>query len=109
MPAQTFLRPHSSTSICIASGWQWQSAGYRCGSSVRRRRPESASQQNSAAAEAIAACPRHQVRPPAVMLAIYRALLHELLARGRRHLDEPVRIPGWRKLALVLRHGLAGR
>jgi phytoene synthase len=63
----------------------------------------------AAAAEAIAACPRWTMRPAAVMLGIYRALLHELLARGWRQLDEPVRIPAWRNLALVIRHGLAGR
>ena len=63
----------------------------------------------AAAAEAIAACPRWAMRPPAVMLGINRALLHELLARGWRQLDKPVRIPAWRKLALVIRHGLAGR
>jgi phytoene synthase len=62
-----------------------------------------------AAAEAIAACPRATMRPAAVMLGIYRALLHELLARGWRQLDEPVRIPSCRKLALLLRHGLTGR
>jgi phytoene/squalene synthetase len=61
------------------------------------------------AAEAIAACPRWTMRPAAVMLGIYRALLHELLARGWRQLGEPVRIPAWRELALVIRHGLAGR
>jgi presqualene diphosphate synthase len=63
----------------------------------------------SAAAEAVAACPRRAMRPAAVTLEIYRALHRELLARGWRHLDEPVRLPAWRKLALVLRHGLPGR
>ena len=43
------------------------------------------------------------------MLGVYRELLDKLLARGWTRLDEPVRIPAWRKLALVLRHGLAGR
>ena len=62
-----------------------------------------------AAAEAITACPGRTMRPAAVMLGVYRALLHELLARGWRQLDKPVRIPAWRKLALVIRHGLAGR
>ncbi len=61
------------------------------------------------AVEAIAVCPRHKMRPAAVMLGIYRAVLHELLARGWRNLDEPVQIPSWRKLALVFRHGLTGR
>jgi squalene synthase HpnD len=59
----------------------------------------------AAAGEAIAACPRWTMRPAAVMLGIYRALLHELLARGWQRLDEPVRIPSWRKLALLLCHG----
>jgi hypothetical protein len=40
---------------------------------------------------------------------MHRAVLHELLARGWRQLDEPIRIPAWRKLALVTRHGLTGR
>jgi hypothetical protein len=43
------------------------------------------------------------------MLGIYRALLDELRARGWGRLDEPVRIPPWRKLALLLCHGLMGR
>lgn len=63
----------------------------------------------SAAAEAIAACPRWTMRPAAVMLGIYRALLHELLVRGWRHIEDPLRIPAWHKLALVVRHGLTGR
>jgi squalene synthase HpnD len=63
----------------------------------------------AAAAEAIAACPRSTMRPAAAMLAINRAFLHELLARGWRRLDEPVQIPAWRKLAVVMRHGLMGR
>jgi squalene synthase HpnD len=63
----------------------------------------------AAAADAIAACSHWTMRPAAVMLGIHRALLHELLARGWRKLDEPVRIPGWRQLALVICHGLTGR
>jgi phytoene synthase len=63
----------------------------------------------AAAGEAIAACPRWTMRPAAVVLAMYRAVLHDLLARGWRQLDEPIRIPAWRKLALVTRHGLTGR
>jgi len=62
-----------------------------------------------AAAPAIAACPRHTMRPAAVMLAVSRALLCKLLERGWRRLDEPVGIPAWHKPALLLRHGLAGR
>jgi presqualene diphosphate synthase len=63
----------------------------------------------AAATEAIAACPRSAMRPATVMLGIHRALLDELLARGWRRLDEPVRIPLVREVALVLRHGLTGR
>jgi phytoene synthase len=68
-----------------------------------------AEQHYAAAAEAIAACPRWTMRPAAVMLGIYRALLQELLARGWQQLDEPIRTPAWRNLALVIRHGLTGR
>jgi phytoene synthase len=66
-------------------------------------------QHYAAAAEAITACPRWTMRPATVMLAVNRALLEELIARGWRQLDEPIRIPVWRKLALVIRHGLTGR
>jgi phytoene synthase len=62
----------------------------------------------SAAAEAIAACPRSTMRPPAVMLGIYRALLDALVVRGWRQLDVPVRTSFRRELALLLRHGLTG-
>jgi phytoene synthase len=67
-----------------------------------------AEQHYAAAVEAIAACRRWTMRPAAVMLAVNRALLQELVARGWRRLDEPIRIPVWRKLALVIGHGLAG-
>ena len=63
----------------------------------------------TAAAEAIAACPRATMRPAAVMLGVYRVLLHELRTRGWRQLGEPVQIPARRKLVLLLRHGLTGR
>jgi len=63
----------------------------------------------AAAAEAIAACRRSTMRPAAVMLGIYRALLDELVARGWQQLDVPVRISLRRELALLLRHGLTGR
>ena len=63
----------------------------------------------AAAAVAIAACSRSTMRPAAVMLGMHRTLLRELLVRGWQHIDEPVRIPGWHTLALVIRHGLTGR
>jgi hypothetical protein len=49
------------------------------------------------------------MRFAAVMLGVYRAVFHELLTRGWRDLDEPVRIPCWCKLALLFRHGLTVR
>jgi presqualene diphosphate synthase len=66
-----------------------------------------AEQHYAAATRAIATCPRHSMRPAALMLGIYRALLQELLASGWRCLEQPVRVPAWRQLALLLRHGLA--
>jgi len=63
----------------------------------------------TAATEAITACSRSTMRPAAVVLGLHRALLCELLARGWRRLDEPVRIPFVREVALALRHGLTGR
>ena len=68
-----------------------------------------AEQHYAAATESIAACPRWTMRPAAVVLANHRAILHELLARGWLQLDEPIRMPAWRNLALVIRHGLTGR
>jgi len=65
-----------------------------------------AEQHYVTAAKAIAACPRRRMRAAAAILHIYRALLHQLLARG--HLDEPIRIPAWRKLGLVLHNGFGG-
>ena len=49
------------------------------------------------------------MHPAAAVFGTYHALLHELPIRGWLHLDEPVQIPAWRKLALVVRHGLTGR
>ncbi len=68
-----------------------------------------AEEHYDAATAAIAACQRQSMRPAAVMLALYRALLRRLAARGWSRLDEPVRLPAWQKVALVLRHGLTGR
>ena len=68
-----------------------------------------AEQHYTAAAESIASCPRSTMRPVTVMLGMYRALLHELLARGWQRLDEPVGVPFSRKLALLVRHELTGR
>jgi phytoene synthase len=63
----------------------------------------------SAAAKTITTCPRQSVRPAAVLLAIYRALLHQLLAHGWKNPGNPVRISTQRRLLLVVRHGWTGR
>jgi squalene synthase HpnD len=67
-----------------------------------------AEEHYAAAATAIAACAPKRIQPAAVTFGIYRALLHELLARGWRRLDEPIRIPAWRRLTLAFRHRLGG-
>jgi phytoene synthase len=68
-----------------------------------------AEQHYANAREALADCPRCKMRPAALMLNTYRALLRLLVARGWSRLKEPVRIPTWRKTGLLLRHGLVGR
>jgi presqualene diphosphate synthase len=62
----------------------------------------------AAAAEALKNCPLHKMRAAALMLHFQRAILRALVARGWRRLDEPVRIPAWRKAAFVVRLGLMG-
>jgi len=67
-------------------------------------------EQHYAAAQAeIAHCPRRAMRPAALMLAAYHALLHRLTARGWRRLSEPVGLPARRKAGLLARYGLVGR
>jgi presqualene diphosphate synthase len=53
----------------------------------------------AAATEAMAACPRSTMRPVAVMLGIYQAVLQALLARCWRRVDEPVQISFSHRLA----------
>jgi phytoene synthase len=77
--------------------------------SVCRELATLAEERYVAAAEAITACSRHTMRPAAVMLHVYWALLRELLACGWRRLDQPVRLAGWRKAGIFVRHGLTGR
>jgi len=44
-----------------------------------------------------------------VMLHIYRALLHRLVAHGWKTPDARVSVPNWQKLMLLFHHGLTGR
>jgi presqualene diphosphate synthase len=63
----------------------------------------------AAALDAVAVCPRHAMRPAAVILHVYRALLRRLVIRGWKTLGERISVPTWHKLALLLHHGLTGR
>ena len=53
---------------------------------------------------AMAACDQRAMRPARLMGATYAALLNELEKRGWVALDQPVRVPTWRKLAIAARH-----
>ncbi len=57
-------------------------------------------------ARAMAQCRRQAMRPAAVMAAIYRATLQELLRREWRGPAARVNLSKLRKLSLVLQHGL---
>lgn len=54
----------------------------------------------------IRAAERDQVRPAAMMMAVYRELLAELTARGWRDPHRRVQLPRWRKLWLAFRYGV---
>jgi phytoene synthase len=58
------------------------------------------------AADALKDCPRRQMRPAVVMMFVYRAILEQLLRRGWRDLDTPVRVPKWQKLWYAFRYGV---
>lgn len=60
----------------------------------------------ASATRAMATCPPQSMRPAALVLAIYRQLLQELLTSGWRRPEQPVRVPAWREAALLLRHRL---
>jgi presqualene diphosphate synthase len=53
------------------------------------------------AERAIAACPPFPIWAAAAILSTCRTLLEALLARGWTWLDEPVRIPAWRRTELL--------
>src|SRR5262249_14115048 len=55
---------------------------------------------------ALAAYPPY-MRPAALMLVMYRALLRDLLVHGWGRPAQPARLSAWRKAALMLRHGFA--
>jgi len=59
------------------------------------------------AERAMSECNARAMRPARVMGTTYAAMLGRLERRGWQRLDEPVHVPQWQKLWLVLRHGLA--
>lgn len=60
----------------------------------------------AAARTIMAGCERRAVRPAAVMMEIYRAVLLRLEARGWRRLDKAVAVPRLLKLWIALRYGV---
>jgi phytoene synthase len=60
----------------------------------------------AAASAALKRCPRRPMRPAALMLATYQAVLRHLERRGWHRLAEPVKVPKMHKLWLLVRHGL---
>ncbi len=58
------------------------------------------------AAAALSACDRGTMRPAIMMMQVYRRNFEALRRRGWRRLDEPVELPGWQKLWVVVRYGL---
>ena len=54
--------------------------------------------------DAMAGCDQRAMRPARLMGATYAALLNQLEKRGWTALDQPVRVPTWRKLAIAARH-----
>ncbi|MFN3077587.1 MAG: presqualene diphosphate synthase HpnD [Alphaproteobacteria bacterium] len=55
---------------------------------------------------ALARCDRHKVRPPAMMMAVYRKLLERLIQSGWQPLTPPVALTKLEKLAIAFRHVL---
>ncbi|MEM9683931.1 MAG: presqualene diphosphate synthase HpnD [Pseudomonadota bacterium] len=58
------------------------------------------------AAAAMRKCRRGPMRPARLMMAAYRAILARLQKRGWHELDKEVSLPTWRKVVILLRHGL---
>jgi squalene synthase HpnD len=66
-----------------------------------------AHQHFRAAAAAMSECDAKAMKPARLMGATYAAILARLERRGWSRPEEPVSLPAWQKLWLVLRHGLA--
>jgi presqualene diphosphate synthase len=58
------------------------------------------------ARKAMGACDPHAMKPARLMAATYDAILSAVQRRGWQKLDEPVKLPMWKKLWLACRYGL---
>jgi phytoene synthase len=58
------------------------------------------------ARDSMALCDRAAMKPARLMAATYDSILSVLERRGWQRLDEPVGLPGWKKLWLACRYGL---
>lgn len=65
-----------------------------------------AHQNFAAAATAMRRCDQRAMRPARLMGATYAAVLARLEQRGWERLDQPAKLPKWRKLAIALRYAL---
>jgi phytoene synthase len=54
----------------------------------------------------MARCPRRVVRAPKIMAEAYKSILNRLVARGWLFPREPVRVPRWQFLWIILRHAV---
>jgi phytoene synthase len=65
-----------------------------------------ARQRFDEAIAAMRACDRRKIRPAVVMMHVYRRVLEQLIRRGWRRLDEPVKVSKAAKFWIALRYGL---
>ena len=52
-------------------------------------------------------CDKKAMRPARMMAASYKAQLSAMEKRGWQHLEQPVKVPKWRKLAIALRYTIS--
>lgn len=57
----------------------------------------------------MARLPRRKIRVATVLLAVHRALLHAVVARGWHRIEQPVRVSPWRATGLMLRYAVTRR
>ena len=57
------------------------------------------------ASSAMTGCSRRNMRPAIMMMLVYQRVLNELIKRGWKNLNEPVKVSKAAKFWIVLRHG----